>query len=96
MADDLDTIRDAYLDNADYDVDGSVAEAKAFRTACRRLIVMLPTTASRGGSAGSQQVGFRLEEVRRSLQEVDAWLSQNDGDSYPVTHPDFSNSRGDL
>jgi len=96
MADDLATIREAYLDNADYDVDGSVSEAKAFRTACRRLIAMLPSNASRGGSGGSQQFAYRVDEIQKQFHEVQAWLAMNDGDAYPVTHPDFSNSRGDM
>lgn len=87
----------AFDENADYDADASVAKAKLFRTACRRLIPKLPTQASRGSTGGgNQSFGFRLDEIRRMLQEVEAWLALNDTDSSAVTHPDFTYARGDL
>jgi len=86
----------AFDENADYDSENSVAKAKLFRTACRRLIPKLPAQASRGGSGGNQSFGYRLDEVRAMLQEVEAWLSMNDTANSTVTHPDFSNSRGDF
>jgi hypothetical protein len=89
----------AFDENADYDADASVAKAKLFRTACRRLIPKLPSQAGRGGSGGSggnQSFGYRIDEVRRMLQEVEAWLALNDTDSSAVTHPDFEFSRGDM
>ena len=95
-AESLTTTLTAFDENADYDANASVAKAKLFRTACRRLIVKLPSQASRGGAGGNQEFGFRVDEVRRMLQEVEAWLSLNDGDSHPVIHPDFQNSRGDM
>jgi hypothetical protein len=86
----------AFDANADYDADESVGKAKLFRTACRRLVAKLPAQASRGGSGGNQSFGYRIDEIRASLQEVEAWLAMNDTDCGAVTHPDFSNSRGDL
>lgn len=86
----------AFDENADYDTDESVGKAKLFRTACRRLLAKLPAQASRGGSGSNQSFGFRIDEIRTALQEVEAWLALNDTSSSAVTHPDFSFSRGDL
>lgn len=96
VAESLETTLAAFDENADYDADASVAKAKLFRTACRRLIAKLPSQASRGGSGGNQQFGFRIDEIHAMLQEVEAWLALNDTGAYPVTHPDFSFARGDL
>jgi hypothetical protein len=84
----------AYDENADYDDDESVAKAKLFRSACRRLLVKLPAQASRGGSGGTQSFGYRIDEIQAALQSVNIWLSANDTSSSAVTHPDFSNARG--
>ena len=97
MAVSLITAQSAYLDNADYDEDNSTSKAKAFRTACRQLIILLPASAMRGAGGNQQTVGFRTEEVRKSLSEVELWLTLNDtgsGSSPSVIHPDLSYGRG--
>lgn len=87
----------AYLDNADYDATASVAKAKLFRTACRQLIVVLPASTMRGtGGGNQQQISFSIGEVRRSLNDVEAWLSVNDSANDACVHPDFSCARGDY
>lgn len=94
MAVSLTTAQEAYLDNADYDDTASTAKAKLFRTACRQLIVLLPSSAMRGAGSNQQTVGFRIEEIRRSLEAVECWLAVNDTSDNPaVIHPDFGNSR---
>ena len=94
MAVSLTTAQEAYLDNADYDETASVAKAKLFRTACRQLIVLLPSSAMRGAGSNQQTVGFRVEEIRRSLEAVQCWLAVNDTSDNPsVIHPDFGESR---
>lgn len=95
-AETLDTTLAAFDENADYDAEASVSKAKLFRTACRRLITKLPSQASRGGSGGNQQFGFRIDEIHKMLQEAETWLALNDTDSCAVTHPDFQFARGDL
>lgn len=90
----LATAQAAYLDNADYDEDTSVAKAKAFRTACRQLFVLLPTSAMRGAGGNQQTFGFHIEEVRTALQACEAWLAVNDTTTNAsVIHPDFAFSR---
>ena len=94
MAVSLTTAQEAYLDNADYDETASVSKAKLFRTACRQLIVLLPSSAMRGAGSNQQTVGFRIEEIRRSLEAVECWMAVNDTSSNPaVIHPDFTYSR---
>jgi hypothetical protein len=94
MAVSLTTAQEAYLDNADYDEDASVTKAKAFRTACRQLIVLLPSNAMRGAGSNQQTVGFRIEEIRKALEAVECWLAVNDTTNNPtVIHPDFTYSR---
>lgn len=94
MAATLAEAQEARLDNADYDEDGSVAKAKAFRTACRRLMTLLPMSMMRGAGSNQQTVAFRIEELRRDIDSVESWLAVNDTDSNPsVIHPDFGYSR---
>ena len=94
MAVSLTTAQEAYLDNADYDENASVSKARAFRTACRQLIVLLPSSAMRGAGSNQQAMGFRIEEVRKALEAVECWLAVNDTSGNPaVIHPDFGNSR---
>jgi len=95
-AESLSTTQAAFDENADYASVESVAKAKLFRTACIRLIPKLPAQASRGGSGGNQSFAYRIDEIQALLQGVEAWLALNDTSTSAVTHPDFSNSRGDL
>lgn len=94
MAVTLATAQAAYLDNADYDEDNSVAKAKAFRTACRQLIILLPSSGMRGAGGNQQTFGFRVEEIRPHLHACEAWLAVNDTTTNTsVIHPDFAFSR---
>ena len=79
------------LDNADYDDSGSVSKAKAFRTACRQLLTLLPVASMRGAGSNQQTVNFRVEEIRKDIESVESWIAINDTTSNPaVVHPDFS------
>jgi len=91
----LATARAAYLDNADYDADGSVSKAKLFRTACRQLLALLPSDSSMAGGFSSN-VSFRVEEISRQLSSVQAFIANNDTSNASVVHPDFTNARGDY
>ena len=88
----------AYEENADYDEVDSVAKAKAFRTACRRILAKQPTTTIKGG--GGAQVTMDTRLIAEQLAEVETWLARNPdteadalhGNS-SVIHPDFTNFR---
>jgi hypothetical protein len=73
MAATFDEVADAYLDNADFEEAGSVAKAKAFVTACVRLLVLLPASASDQGSAQS----FDQKEIQANKQRAQAYIAAN-------------------
>ena len=59
-------VQDAYVDNASYAEDASVAKAKAFVTACRILLLKLPA------EAGTRESHVRLNpaEIAREIREA--------------------------
>lgn len=69
----------AYLDNAGYDgASGSVAMAKAFRTACRQLLVLLPKVSQQGAN---NQLQLSPDLVKKALDDCTTWLASNDDGS---------------
>lgn len=73
MAATFDQVADAYLDNADFEESGSVAKAKAFVTACVRLLVLLPSSASDQGSSQA----FDQKEIQANKQRAQAFIAAN-------------------
>lgn len=90
-------INAAYLDNASYEEDGSVAKAKAFITACRFLLLPKVTPARSMGPDGGGQVEFNLDVVRAEMQAAQLYVAANDTSSYEgfgsVKHADFTGLR---
>lgn len=85
-------VRAAYVDSAGYESDGDVALARAFLTAARRLLVMLPASAV---GKDRTQADFELEHVRAEIKACQAWLAANPSSSGlsanpSVLHHDFS------
>ena len=78
----------SYLDNAGYAENNSVAQAAAFVTACRALLLKMPAKSAHG-KGGS--VEFNLEMIQRQLTEARAWLAAVG--SPDVVHPSFGNFR---
>ena len=64
---------DAYLDNADFEETGSLAKAKAFVTACVRLSILLPASASDQGSAQS----FNTADIQANKQRAQTFIAAN-------------------
>lgn len=88
----LDTVLQSYVTYADYESTGSQADCAAFITACRRLLVLLPSVSS---GPMSTSVEFSLDSVREALKAAQVWLAANPSsstlDSSPsVLHHDFS------
>lgn len=88
-------VKAAYADNAAYDELGSVPKAKAFVTACRLLIFLLPTAAGQGGETITLDKAGLLAE----MSQAKAWLSLNDPASTQrfrgeTTRVDLSRFRG--
>ena len=66
----LSQIETAYGDNGSYVEDDSVAKCRAFITACRLLLVKLPTVSVKGANS----ISFRVESLQRELERAQAWL----------------------
>ena len=73
------TILNACLSNADFDEDGDLTKAKAYRTACRQRLHYAEKMSK--GQSGAE---FNLAEVRRELQRVTVWIEQRDSASRPT------------
>lgn len=85
----LEELRQEYVANASYEEDNSVAKCKAFITAARALLVMLPATAT--GFGGEAMVQFQVGLTEKALESAKMWLhSRATGH---VIHADFSNLR---
>jgi hypothetical protein len=86
--------RAAYFDNADYEEAASVAKAKAFITACRKLLA-LPITRSANGARDGNEVELQPDLLERqqsmARQWVAAYAAANDGAG--VIHADFTGFR---
>ena len=93
MSIDVAAIRTACLENASYREDNSPAKANAFVTACRRLIIALPSKATSADGASVEQ---ELIVYRQLLADAELWLSSH-GDQPPrsggVRFPDFGGFR---
>jgi hypothetical protein len=87
-------IQAAYIDNASYLEDGSVAKARAFITACTILLLKLPKRARHGG--GGEEIELDPESVRFKLKAAEQYVSVNAGASAGgagVKHVDFTGFR---
>ena len=72
---DIVTVQEAYLENADYFAEQSVAKCKAFLTACNRLLVMLPAATSKSGD----EMQWSIEAIEKQLTAARNWLSSRVG-----------------
>ena len=87
-------IQAAYIDNASYAEDGSVAKARAFITACRILLLRLPKRARHGG--GGEEIELDPESIRSELKAAQRYVSTNAGvgaGGAGVKHVDFAGFR---
>jgi hypothetical protein len=73
----IETVRQAYFDNADFLESASVEKARAFATACRRLLMFTPSR-SRAGGANGNEMWIDIASVKAQLDEVVKWLRIND------------------
>lgn len=86
---DLNEVLDAYAANASYEEDASVAKAKAFATACRILLVRLPTASAIGGASVQMDVSL----IRAELSRAQQWLSTRSDSTGGVRVANFENFR---
>jgi len=83
--------RTAYLANADYAETSSAVKARAFVTACRKLIVLLPTESQ--GADSRTRMDENIRQFRAEIDEANAWLAVNDSATVTgggVVESDFS------
>jgi len=68
-----DEILDAFTDNADYEETQSLAKARAFVTACIRLIGVIPQSQSDQGSS----IAYSTAQVQALMQRAQNWIAAN-------------------
>jgi hypothetical protein len=90
-------INAAYLDNASYEEDGSVAKAKAFITACRFLLLPKITPSRSAGPGDGGEVEFNLDMIKVQMEAAQQYVAANDTSNYDgfgtVRHVDFTGLR---
>lgn len=77
------TAKAAYLDNADFDVSEDVAKCRLFITACRQLLVLLP---SRSAGFQASETEFSTELLEKQLASAREWLADQDLAEEGVIH----------
>ena len=83
----------AYLDNADYAETLNVSKCRLFITACRKLLLILPSSVSKGANSMTN----RIDLIRDELREAQLWLeahSEDDVSGPKVTLTSFKSMRG--
>lgn len=88
-------IENAYLDNSDYEAQGSVVKCQAFLQACRALILRRPGESRRSARGSNFSVQFDMQIIKQQMDEARQWLAfapaaQTDGG---VTFPSFLEAR---
>ena len=87
----------AYADNAAYEENESLAQAKAFVTACRLLLSprFSVKRARHGGGSGGEEVELDLTVIQQQLADARHYVATTaaaeSGSS--VIHPDFTDFR---
>lgn len=77
MADSLDTIQTALLDNAGFEETGSLSEAKAFITAAKRFLIIAPASSADQGSS----LTMNSAQIMDLLKRAQAYVAANDTSS---------------
>lgn len=70
----VDSLQNEYLACADYDATNDVAKARRFVAACRGLMLLLPTSTSRGGVGGTNSVTFDTRRIAKEGDMAASWL----------------------
>jgi hypothetical protein len=98
-ATDIEAARQSYFDNADYLESSDVVKARAFSTACRRLLMFQPSR-SRAGGANGNEMWIDTQAIKAELDAVTKWLKLNDsGASFggqAITHSPGGDFRGNC
>lgn len=92
MSDPLLDAQNAYLENADYSTTGDATKAAAFEVACRKLMLLQHTQASKGGASGASQ-SIAVDQLANQLEAVQEWLVRHGDGQAANVHPDFTDYR---
>lgn len=85
--------RTAYFTNAGYAENGSLAEAKLFATACRKLLAVPLTRVAHGGRGGNE-TELDPTIIERQLAAATQWIAAElAAASGAVIHADFTGFR---
>ena len=86
-------VQQCYFDNAGYMEDGSPTKAAAFITACRFLLLMIPT---RSEKRSGGLVQFDMKMIQSEMQAAQRWLSNANAaeEGAGVVYPSFDGLRG--
>ena len=89
----LDDVQASYADSASYHEDGSPAKARAFITACRLLLLLLPKRASRGGRAQGEEIELDPRLLAEQITEAKRFLSESADRTVPPNTFSFQSFR---
>jgi|SRR6185437_3017856 len=64
----------AYLDNCGYREQRSLTMARAFCSACRAILLLMPQSAAQGGD---QTISFNIPAIRAQLDDAQGWIAMN-------------------
>jgi len=85
--------RAAFFDNADYEEDADQTKAKAFVTACRKLLALPMTRTAQGGRDGNE-MELDPSQIHKLMDEARRWLAQElAAGEGAVLHADFTGFR---
>jgi len=88
-------IEAAYLDNSDYEAEGSVVKCQAFVQACRALLLRRPSEVKRNSHDSAFAMTWSLDGIRAEMDAAKQWLAFSAAGQAGggVTFPSFSESR---
>jgi hypothetical protein len=73
----LEDVKTSYFDNADYFETNSLEKARAFVTACVRLLPFLPKRMKTGGNTGSE-IELSMDFITAQHDAAVRWIRLND------------------
>lgn len=86
-------VQQVYFANAGYMEDGSTAEAAAFITACRFLLLMIPNSSEKRSGG---RVEFDMTIIRDEMRAAQRWLANANAseEGAGIIFPGFDGLRG--
>jgi hypothetical protein len=88
-------VLDAYADNSAYEENESVAQAKAFASACRLLLSPRFSVKRTVHGSRGEEVELDLTVIQKQLDDARHWIAANApaANGSGIIHPDFTDYR---